>query len=138
MKYNYEPDYEYNCDKEWEFAQKFNLDVNYNENYKIIDYLKGSYTNNLYIGKEETWNIHEARPEYVRPCKNVIPSDGRFREDLIWLYRALNCAKNNEEEKIYMDISQEWKVMMENFNRWERKHRTDFKAKMKKQKKKNL
>ena len=65
----------------------------------------------------------------MRPVKNCIPSDGRFREDLIWLYRSFN-ADNDEEKKIYLDISQEWKVMMEEFNRWERRRRSEIKSKM--------
>ena len=30
-----------------------------------------------------------------------------------------------------MDIAQEWKIMMEEFNRWERKRRAEIKKKIK-------
>ena len=62
-------------------------------------------------------------PEFIRPVKNCIPSDGRYREDLIWLYRSFYNSKNEEERKLYEDIAQEWKIMMEKFNREERKIR---------------
>ena len=135
MRYNFPANYKYNYDKEYEFGNKFKVN-NFSSNFDIIDTIHGSFTRNLVIGNEEMWNIHEKIPDYIRPCKNVLPSDGRYREDLIWLYRALNNAKNKDEEKNYMEISQEWKVMMEEFNRWERKHRADYRAKTKKKKKK--
>jgi hypothetical protein len=81
------------------------------------------------IGDEVTWDIHSQTPEFIRPVKKCIPSDGRFREDLIWLYRSFYCSKNEEEKKIYMDIAQKWKIMMEEFNRWERKRRAEIKNK---------
>ena len=86
----------------------------------------------LKIGDKVTWNINEQIPEHMKPVKHCIPSDGRYREDLIWLYRSFYGAKNDEEEEIYRNISMEWKVMMEEFNRWERNNRANYKQKMKK------
>ena len=128
MKYNFPFDYFYDYEKEWDFGNKFKFENSLINEYEIIENIKGSFVKNLIIGNEEVWNVELNIPEYIRPCKDVIPSDGRFREDLIWLYRSFYNAKNSEEEKIYMNISQDWKVMMEEFNRWERKHRADYKA----------
>ena len=99
--------------------------------FEKIDDIRGSWVSQLRIGNEITWDIKAQNPEFIRPVKKCIPSDGRFREDLIWLYRSFYCSKNEEEKKIYMDIAQKWKIMMEEFNRWERKRRTEIKNKKK-------
>ena len=131
MKYDFPPNYKYNFDKEWEYGTKFKVEdatpKKKKNNYEVIDKIKGSYLEQLIIGEEVTWNINEQRPEYLRPVKHCIPSDGRYREDLIWLYRSFYAAKNEEEEENYRNISMEWKVMMEEFCRWEKKNRTIYK-----------
>ena len=86
------------------------------------------------IGGNVIWDINKNIPEHIKPTKHCIPSDGRYREDLIWLHRSFYGAKNKEEEDIYRDISMEWKVMMEEFNRWERRNRATYKEKMQKKK----
>ena len=136
MKYNYPKDYKYIFDKEWEFGTNFKLDEknhkikkNKGDIYEVLDYIKGSWLENLTIGNEEIWDINKHIPEHIRPVRHCIPSDGRFREDLIWLYRSFYGAKNEEEEEIYRSISNEWKVMMEEFNRWERKNKATYKEK---------
>ena len=138
MKYNYPKDYKYIFDKEWEFGTNFKLDEKSHKNkknkgdkYEILEYIKGSWLENLTIGNEEIWDINKHIPEHIRPVRHCIPSDGRFREDLIWLYRSFYGAKNEEEEEIYRSISNEWKVMMEEFNRWERKNKATYKEKNK-------
>jgi hypothetical protein len=138
MKYNYPKDYKYIFDKEWEFGTNFKLDEKSHKNkknkgdkYEILEYIKGSWLENLTIGNEEIWDINKHIPEHIRPVRHCIPSDGRFREDLIWLYRSFYGAKNEEEEEIYRSISNEWKVMMEEFNRLERKNKATYKEKNK-------
>lgn len=139
MNYIFPPDYKYIFDKEWEFGlnsiieeDEMKITIKDNkENYKIIDILKGSYLEELIIGNETVWNINQI-PEYIEPAKHCIPSDGRYREDLIWLFRSFYGAKNEEEEEIYRKISMDWKVMMEEFYRWERKKRTNYKEKIEK------
>jgi len=145
MKYDFPKDYKYNFEKEWEYGLKLNIDNDgtlkrkktlkekINEpNYEFIDRINGSWVQNLIIGDKVVWDINKMVPEHIRPVKHCIPSDGRYREDLIWLYRSFYGAKNEEEEEIYRNISMEWKVMMEEFNRWERKNRVNYKEKMKK------
>ena len=133
LKYDYGKNYVYNNDKEWEFGKKFEVGKENNDNckYKIIDEISGSWISKLIIGDNLMWDINAQLPEFIRPVRNCIPSDGRFREDLIWLYRSFYCARNEEEKKKYMDIAQEWKIMMEEFNRWERKRRAEIKKKNK-------
>ena len=141
MKHDFPPNYKYVFDNEWEFGNNFKLEDensqkrksfnNKTYNYEIIEKIKGSYLEQLIIGETTTWNINKQRPEHIAPVKHCIPSDGRFREDLIWLYRSFYGAKNEEEEENYRNISMEWKVMMEEFNRWERKNRAAYKDKNK-------
>ena len=137
MNYIFPQDYKYIFDKEWEYGMNFIIEEDNtkieskkknNENYKIIDKIKGSYLEALVIGNEMVWNTDQI-PEYIKPVKHCIPSDGRYREDLIWLYRSFYGAKDQEEEEIYRKISMEWKVMMEEFHRWERKKRATYKEK---------
>ena len=127
LKYDYGKDYVYDFEKEWEFGQNFPNKKKINHKFEIIEEISGSYFSKLIIGNELRWDINAQLPEFIRPVKKCIPSDGRFREDLIWLYRSFNCSKNEEEKKIYMDIAQKWKIMMEEFNRWERKRRRENK-----------
>ena len=134
MNYIFPQCYKYIFDKEWEFGKNCiikedNMKITINNNnkqYEIIDILKGSYLEELIIGNKIVWNINQI-PEYIKPVKNCIPSDGRYREDLIWLFRSFYGAKDEEEEEIYRRISMEWKVMREDFCRWERKNRTNSK-----------
>ena len=142
MKYIFPANYKYIFDKEWEFGLNFKVEdalnkkINKNqknsENLEIIDLIHGSYLEQLIIGQKVAWNINEQIPEHIRPVKHCIPSDGRYREDLIWLYRSFYCSRNQEEEENYRNISMKWKIMMEEFNRWERKNRAYYKEKKKK------
>ena len=144
MKYEFPTNYKFDADKEWDFGLKFNMDNDIKENqkkikmdlnYKIIDNISGSFIEYLQIGNDVIWNINKNPAELIKPVKHCIPSDGRYREDLIWLYRSFNNAKDEKEEEIYRGIGMKWKVTMEEFSRWERKHRADYKAKMMKKKK---
>ena len=133
LKYKYDKNFVYDYDKEWDYGNKFKISTKISNQihnkFEKIDAISGSWVSRLVIGDEVTWDIHSQTPEFIRPVKKCIPSDGRFREDLIWLYRSFYCSKNEEEKKIYMDIAQKWKIMMEEFNRWERKRRAEIKNK---------
>ena len=143
MKYEYPENYRYIFDKEWEFGSNFEIEDAFKrkksskknkieDKYEILENIKGSWVENLYIGDKKVWDANKQKPEQIKRVKHCIPSDGRYREDLIWLYRSFYGAKNKEEEEIYRSISNEWKVMMEEFNRWERKNKAAYKEKMKK------
>ena len=131
INYKYGDNFVYNYEQEWEFGKKYEVGNEDKNGYELIDSISGSWLSRLVIGEQKTWDIHEQLPEFIRPVKSCIPSDGRFREDLIWLFRSFYCSKNEEEKKIYLDLAQEWKIMMEEFNRWERKRRAENKKKKK-------
>jgi hypothetical protein len=49
--------------------------------------VKGSWLENLVIGGEEYWHIDKEQPMKPSPHPNPLPSDPRYREDLIWMRR---------------------------------------------------
>jgi len=94
--------------------------------------IKGSWITELIIGNKQYWDIRAQIPEFIKPTKTCLPSDGRFREDLCWLYKSFYNSKNEYERQVYEDISQSWKVLMEDHNRWERRRRADYNEQLKK------
>ena len=79
------------------------------------------------------FNIHEA--DYVKPLDHVLPSDTRFREDLIWLYYALYYSQNKKEYDLFMEYAQGWKVETELIQRKERGIKADYRKMLEKKKK---
>ena len=47
--------------------------------------INGSWLENLVIGCKEYWNIETNHPHRPVPIPNPLPSDPRYREDLVWL-----------------------------------------------------
>ena len=86
-------------------------DLKYADVAKDICTLTGSFVENLIIDGKEYWNIDKQRPSNCKPVKDPIPSDVRFREDMIWLkYGSLQNAGD-------------WKIRLEEQQRWDRKFR---------------
>eukprot|EP00358_Blepharisma_japonicum_P001398 CAMPEP_0202949242 /NCGR_PEP_ID=MMETSP1395-20130829/15284_1 /ASSEMBLY_ACC=CAM_ASM_000871 /TAXON_ID=5961 /ORGANISM="Blepharisma japonicum, Strain Stock R1072" /LENGTH=239 /DNA_ID=CAMNT_0049652095 /DNA_START=425 /DNA_END=1144 /DNA_ORIENTATION=+ len=77
---------------------------------KLCD-IEGNWLRNLVIDGVEYWNINAQQPVFHYFPINPLPSDWRYREDLVWL------AKGNSE------ISQKWKIKVENKQRDDRKLR---------------
>lgn len=80
---------------------------------KICD-IEGSWLRSLRIGDKKYWDIDADVPTRQLPVTDgavVLPSDWRYREDLIWL-------KYN-----YMAIAQKWKFRMEEQQRHDRRLR---------------
>ena len=131
FKCNFPPQFNFKYDVEWPYAKKLKIEkLKSDPNY--LEEIKGSWINELIIGNKLYWDVRAQIPEFIKPTKTCLPSDGRFREDLCWLYKSFYNAKNENERKIYENISQWWKVLMEDHNRWERKRRADYNEKLKK------
>ena len=125
IKYEFEPDYKFNFDKEYEMFYKIdtnNLNKNNNifKSNDIVSTISGSWLGQLYFDNNKYWDIDEDIPTYIKPVYNCLPSDSRFREDLIWLYRSFYKAKNEEERLYYEKLAQNWKLMIEKVQREER------------------
>ena len=125
FKYEFEPDYKFNFDKEYEMFYKIDTNnINKNNNIfksnDIVSTISGSWLGQLYFDNNKYWDIDEDIPTYIKPVYNCLPSDSRFREDLIWLYRSFYKAKNEEERLYYEKLAQNWKLMIEKVQREER------------------
>lgn len=66
-----------------------------------VAHILGSWLHNLKIGGTTFWDIDRVQPYVLQYTKDPLPSDWRFREDLIWLRR-------ND-----LVVSQEWKTRLE-------------------------
>ena len=125
FKYVFPSDYKFNFDKEYDMFYKIdtnNLNKNNNifSSKDILSTISGSWLHQLYFDGEKYWDIDEDIPTYIKPVYNCLPSDSRFREDLIWLYRSFFKAKNEEERLYYERLAQNWKLMIEKVQREER------------------
>ena len=125
FNYQFPQNYKFNFDKEYDMFNK--IDVNnlkknnniFTQN-DIISTISGSWLHQLYFDGVKIWDIDEDIPTYIKPVYNCLPSDSRFREDLIWLYRSFFKAKNEEERLYYEKLAQNWKLMIEKVQREER------------------
>ena len=84
--------------------------------------ITGSWLTNLIIDGQEYWHIDKMEPMLPYPIPNSLPSDPRYREDLIWLRRE---NENN---------AQVWKNRLEIQQRYERKLRQEVEKKKNKKK----
>ena len=128
FKCNYTKDYKFEYDKENNECDKLKM-----KTINFISKIKGSWLGKVYFDDVLYWDIDQEVPTYIRPVKHCLPSDGRFREDLIWLYRAFHFAKDKEEAERYEDYAQEWKLNVERLQREERDIRAKNNKKLLKQ-----
>jgi hypothetical protein len=71
----------------------------------------GSWLEGLSFDGVKAWDSTVHQPVFHKFVSHPLPSDWRYREDLVWL------AKGNQ------DIAQKWKYKIENQQREDRKHR---------------
>lgn len=127
FSFNYPSNYKFNFDDEKEFAKKLKF-YGKEKKHKMLSYISGSWLREFRVDGQALWNIDKDIPYWIQPVKKPIPSDGRFREDIIWLYRSFYCAKNEKERLRYESLAQEWKLLIEKLQREER----ELKAKQQK------
>lgn len=82
----------------------------------------GSYLGEVMVDGQLEWSMYSHPPSMVTPIRNPLPSDWRFREDLIWMH--------------YQDYpkSEKWKVKLEEEQRSHRKLRLTYNKKKNKHK----
>ena len=142
FKYKFPNNYKFNFDKEYEMFGKIDL-TNFKKNNifsksDVVSRISGSWLKKLYFDDIPYWDIDKDLPTYIRPEYSCLPSDSRFREDLIWLYRSFYKSKNEEERLYYEKLAQNWKLMIEKIQREERTEKAKLneelakKAKLKK------
>ena len=83
----------------------------------------------FYFEDKKYWDIDTMEPNWIRPIDYPLPSDGRYREDIIWLYRAFYCYHDEAQRMMYEGLAQNWKLMVEKLQREEREMKARKKAK---------
>lgn len=127
LEHMYEKDYKYDVLKEIKFGNDLKIDTK-NIKQKIFARASGSWLKELNFDNKSYWDIDKHIPGFIRPVNNVIPSDWRFREDLIWLFRSF-LSKNEQDRKTFEDTAQNWKTVIETCQRTEREIRKKYKQK---------
>lgn len=94
-------------------------DMKFTDLEKEIATIEGSWLEKLVIGGKEVWNINKFVPQRQIAVLNPLPSDCRFREDLIFL------KYNN------LPMSEKWKLKLELRQRFEKKIRMEANKKKK-------
>ena len=83
-------------------------------NRSVVEDISGSWTDSLMIGDKVYWSLSYSECFKAIPCKQALPSDSRFREDVYWL------AKGDLEK------AQKWKDELEVKQRRDRRLRKEF------------
>jgi hypothetical protein len=87
---------------------------------KLLSTIDGGLLESVDFNGVEYWSFDAHKVERALPIENPIPSDFRFREDLVWL------EYGNKEQ------AQEWKLKLEEIQRWDRALRQEAEKKRKK------
>lgn len=91
--------------------------------------IRGCFTKTVFIDKVKYWDFRHDEADYPVPDKYVLPSDTRYREDLIWLYYALYLSRNMKEFDTFISYSQGWKLETEYLQRKEREIKANIRKK---------
>ena len=129
IKFPFPADYKMDYAKEQDFGYRYNPD---NGEYEIVSRCKGSWLESLEFDGKKFWDIDTDVPNWIKPEKDALPSDGRYREDIIWLYRSFYLARDDEERIMYENLAQNWKLMLEKLQREERELKAKRNAKPRK------
>ena len=105
------------------------------DKYKLIS-IEGSYLEELYFNGKQDYDFRIHSPykfhpyfpnnsdnsisKYSNTNHLILPSDSRYREDLIWLKRAF---LNNDKFNDYSALSGKWKLILEAQQRIDRENR---------------
>ena len=92
-------------------------------NKDIVSEITGSWLEEIKFDNKTYFNIKNASPPQIYPCKNVLNSDSRYREDKIWLQLSWD---NKEKAKLYEEYAQAWKLALETQQRYERGLRKEY------------
>lgn len=78
--------------------------------------IEGSWVKSCIIDDKKYWNIKQKIALPHIPVTNPLPSDARYREDLVWLWKDVN-----------INYAQNWKNALEEEQRKDAKLRTKYK-----------
>ena len=117
QNFNFPKNYKFDVIAENKYAKSKTAKLN------VLSNIKGSWLDCLYFDDKIYWNVNDEIPETVSTIKYPIPSDGRFREDLIWVYRSFYNAKDEGEKSKFLEYAQLWKTFLEQKQRIDRELR---------------
>jgi hypothetical protein len=118
IDFTYPKNYKFHIDDEVSQAKKIFKDTKIHKLSKI----HGNWLEHCSFDGKDYWHIDKHIPSWVCPSNSILPSDGRFREDLIWLFRSFGAGDDAERKK-YEDYSQNWKFLIESIQRKDREVR---------------
>ena len=99
--------------------QKFNEKATWFEEVEDLDEsiwsIEGSWVNSWLIDDKKYWEIANEILKPHIPVTNPLPSDSRYREDLVWLWKETN-----------IDYAQWWKETLEEWQRNDAKLRKKY------------
>ena len=101
-------------------------------NKDIVSEITGSWLEEIKFDGKSYFNIRNSTPPQIYPCKNVLNSDSRYREDKQWLQWSWDTK---EKAKLYEEYAQAWKLALEAQQRFERGLRKEYATKKEKDKK---
>ena len=117
----------------YEYDQKYEFDEKY-ENQEAEEQLgsgnmkmklEGSYLQHIKFDGKQYWHLHDFESSPIICKERPLPSDGRYREDLMWLLLAFNAESKEEKEKCEQ-LAQKWKEILENLQRSDKKRRNKY------------
>ena len=100
-------------------------------NKDIVSEITGSWLENVKFDNKVYFSIKDASPPQIYPCKNVLDSDCRYREDKEWLKLSWD---NKDKAKLYEEYAQAWKLALEAQQRFERGLRKEYSKEREKEK----
>ena len=122
IEFVYPEKYKFNIKHEVASAKKYMKD----KNPAFVSRITGNWLESISFDDKCYWNINSYIPCEIFATMDSIPSDARFREDLIWLFRSVN-TKEEENKQKYIDLAQNWKYLLEKIQRTDRELRKNKK-----------
>ena len=92
-------------------------------NKDIVSEITGSWLEEVKFDNKAYFNIKDASPPQIYPCKHVLDSDCRYREDKEWLQLSWDIK---DKAKLYEEYAQCWKLALEAQQRFERGLRKEY------------
>jgi hypothetical protein len=89
----------------------------------VLSEITGSWLENIKFNDKIYFNIKNSPAPQIYPCKKVLDSDSRYREDKEWLKLSWD---NKEKGKLYEEYAQAWKLTLEAQQRFERGLRKEY------------
>jgi hypothetical protein len=114
--------------KKEEFLEVKPSKKTYNKD-NLISEITGSFLEEIKFNGQPYHNFKESKMFKITPVEKSIPSDSRYREDLVWLKRS-NIYPILKKD--YEEYAQQWKLAVEAQQRLERELRKEGIKKLKK------